>query len=148
MKPRDYCKKALVHACIYFTACTLLMLLIYVLLKLDLTRGINPIAQVTIFVFSVLFAAANLCYRESKMSKLSRLALHYLLTVGGAFVCLYLPNRSTSQTAFQAFALFVGFTLIYAIVMGTILGVSARIHRVKRDEAQYHNVYKKVYKKK
>ena len=148
MKPRDFCKKTLLHACVYFTVCTMLMLMLYALLKWDLSRGINPISQVTTLAFSILFAAANICYREATFSKSGRVCLHGLLTVGGAFFCLYFPNRPSGSTASQALVMLFVFALLYALVMGTILCVGARARRVKREESKYESVYKKVYKKK
>lgn len=140
---RRYLKKIALHSCVYYTAVTFFVLFLYVLLMRDLSRGLQAFALIMFLPFSICFASANIIYRETPLSKWARVTLHYLLTVGGAYVFLYLPNKDPQQSGAAALVLFLIFTLIYVIIMSIVLGVSSRIHRVKRDEEKYHNVYKK-----
>ncbi len=139
----DYIVHISVRSCIYFTATTFLILFLYLLLNADLSAGVNPVALVAILPFSVLFACANTLYKYAKMDTWVRVLCHYALTVGGAFVCLYLPNKAADQTAAGSFVLFLAFTLIYLFIMGPVVYVGARVRRVNRDQSKYHSVYKK-----
>lgn len=143
MNAKEAFKKIALGSCVYYTAVTFLVLFLYFALNLDLADGMQALALIAILPFSVLFASANTIYRHTTLAKWLRVLIHYALTVGGAFVFLYLPNKDPQQTGKQALILFLVFTVLYAIIMGIILIISGRIHRVKRDEGNYHSVYKK-----
>ena len=143
MNSKDYAKKIALGTCVYYTASTFFILFLYFVLNTDLSNGVNPIALMTILPFAFMFSVANVIYRNTELKFASRALLHYILTVGGAFTCLYLPNKTPQQKAAGAFLLFLIFTLIYFIIMSTIWMIKARIKRVSRDEAKYHSVYKK-----
>ena len=143
MKPIDYIKKIALHACIYYTAATFFLLFLYWLLNLNLDRGMNPIALICILPFAICFATGNICMTDCKWSTYLKVLVHYTLTVGGAFLCLYLPNRADGQTAAQGFILFMALSVIYTVVMAIIAFVRARIHRVDREQKAYTGVYKK-----
>ncbi len=143
MKGKDFAKHIALWSCVYYTAATFFILFLYFILNTDLSGGMQVGALIAILPFAVLFSAANTVYRHTKLGLAARVSIHYVLTVGGAFVCLYLPNKDPQQSASAAFILFLVFTLLYAIVMGIVLYVGHRIRRVQRDEAKYHSVYKK-----
>ncbi len=143
MQGKDYVKHIALWSCVYYTAATFFILFLYFILNKDLASGLQAVALIAILPFAICFSAANTVYRHASLSLWLRVLIHYVLTVGGAFVCLYLPNKDPQQSASAAFILFLVFTVLYAIVMGAVLFVSYRIHRVQRDEAKYHSVYKK-----
>ena len=143
MNPKDLAKRIALGSCIYYTAATFLILFIYFALNKDLDAGIQPLALMAILPFGIAFSTANTVYRHTTLPKWARFLLHYALTVGGAFIFLFLPNKDPQQKASSAMLLYLLFTAIYLIIMITILVISARIHRVQRDEGKYHSVYKK-----
>jgi hypothetical protein len=142
MSTKEYLKKICNHTGIYFTVGTLLLILFYMIVNSDLTRGIHPGSQALLLPFSFLLATANIFFRYGTFKTWQRVAQHYVLTIVGTFCCLYLPNRADGTTTSQGFGFFFATTLVYAIVMGIILGVRARILRVTRDEAHYKSIYK------
>ncbi|MBE6629288.1 MAG: DUF3021 domain-containing protein [Ruminococcaceae bacterium] len=143
MNSKDYAKRILLGTCVYYTVVTFLILFLYFLINFDLSAGVHPVALITILPFAFFFSVANTIYRHTELPTWAKLLLHYVLTVGGAFVCLYLPNKNPSQQTAASMLLFAVFTVIYFVIMGIVLAVAARIKRVKRDEANYHSVYKK-----
>lgn len=143
MSTKDYAKKIALGTCVYYTAATFLILFLYFVINVDLSAGVNPVALITILPFAFMFSVANVIYRHTELRFVARMLLHYALTVGGAFTCLYLPNKSPEQQTAGAILLFLIFTVIYFAIMSVIWLVNARIKRVKRDEAKYHSVYKK-----
>lgn len=140
---KHYSGRILIHTCIYFTVTSFLILLIYQILSKDTTYGLQPVAMVLIFPFSLLFAIANVQFAHANLPRAVRVCIHYALTVGGAFVCLYLPNKSGGSTAAQGFILYLALTVLYAVFMAIFLIVIARVRRVTRDESEYQSVYKK-----
>ena len=142
MHAKDYLKKIGVHTCIYFTATTLFLLFLYFVLSIDLTNGIHPLAQICILPFSFLLATANVFFKYAADWEIGwRLSIHFCLTLGGAFTCLYLPNKGNGGGS-NGLVLFIVMTVLYAIVMATVLGIKARIRRVTRDTGRYKNLYK------
>ena len=143
MNAKDYTKQIALGACVYYTAATFLLLFIYFALNVDLSGGMQAIALICILPFAVCFSAANTIYRHTALDRWLRVVIHYMLTVGGAFFFLYLPNKDPQQKSSTALLLFVVLSILYVLIMGTVLVVNSRIHRVKRDEAKYNSVYKK-----
>ena len=143
MNTKDFAKKVALGSCIYYTAVTFLILLLYFLLNVDTTLGVKPVAQICILPFAFFFSVANTTYRHTNLKIGWRIVIHYVLTVCGAFFFLYLPNKTDQQKASGALLLFLLATVLYVLIMGSIWTLKARINRVKRDEAKYHKVYKK-----
>ena len=143
MNEKDYAKKIALGTCIYFTAFTFFILLLFFIINLNLSTAMKPLTLITILAFALMFSVANIIYRHTELKIGWKALIHYVLTVGGAFVCLYLPNKTDQQKASGAVLLFLIFTVIYFLIMGTIWTISSRIKRVKRDESKYQKVYKK-----
>lgn len=142
MKPKDYVKSIALGACVTYTAATFFILFLYFLLNKDLSGAMHPVALIAILPFAILFSSANVIYRKTPLAKWLRVLIHYVLTVGGAFLCLYLPSKNPETPAAKAMMLFLIFSAVYAVVMTAVLLIAARIRRVKRDEGKYNSVYK------
>lgn len=135
--------RILSRACVCYTVTVFLVLLLYLALNRDLSGGVKPAALLLIFPFSLLFVSANYQLRAAKFAYALRVLLHAVLTLGGVWCCLVLPMRDPTAGASQALALFVVLAAIYVILMSVVLGISARVRHVKRDESDYQGVYKK-----
>lgn len=135
-------KKICAHACIYYTASTFFLLILYMILSKDTSSGFSTLALVSLLPFSFLFSFANLNFKYSEMKITWRVLIHFLLTVGSIFVFLYLPNREDDATAAQGFILALALIIIYWIVMSVILVFRARAELVKRDTKQYQSLYR------
>ena len=143
MESKAMLKHIAIFTCVYYTATTFFILLLYFILNNDLTNGVHPLALVCFLPFSLAFSCANTIYTKTALSLFPRLSLHYLLTVGGAMLFLYLPNKVADQKATAGLLLWLVLTVVYALIMGVILGVKSRIKRVEREAAPYQDVYKK-----
>lgn len=144
MQEKGFYKQIALYACVYYTVTTFLISFIYWALNTgNIKSGFHLIALVLVFPFSLMFSAANTLYRHTKMKKGWRLLLHFVLTVGGAFLFLYLPNKASEQGAFGAVVIFMVFAIVYWVIMSAVLGISARTRRVKREATTYTSVYRK-----
>ena len=143
MQSKDLAKRIALFSCVYYTLFTFIILFLYFALNTDLSKGMHPVALIAILPFSFCFASANALYRHTSFRKAIRLSLHFLLSVGGAMLFLYLPNKSPEQDLNDALLILLVLALLYWLVMGTILIVTARIRRVERETATYKSVYKK-----
>lgn len=143
-------KKFGLHTCIYFTVITTLLLLGWQLMNADVadTYGFSVIRILCLLPFSALFAFGNINFKYSASKLTWRVLFHFLFTVGGAFVFLYLPSREANSTLEAAIAMAVILIVIYWIVMGSFLLLRARILRIDRDTKQYKSLYRKNEDKK
>ncbi len=143
MKKSDWIKKLITGACVTYTVTSFLLLFIFFIINADLTRGLQPRAMIFIFPFSLCFSLANLIYKKTALRLSFKVILHYFLTVGGVLLFLFLPNKPSDQSGSGALILFAVVSVLYFAVMFTILYFTSRAAKVQRDEAKYHNVYKK-----
>lgn len=140
---KNYLGAIFKSACIYYTVTTFLLIFLFWLVSNDITRAMHPVALMLILPFSLLFATANTIFRESSLDLWIKVICHYTITMLGLMLCLYLPNKAPDARATGALALFLVLSLIYAIVMGAVLYLRARLFKVERDEKPYTGVYKK-----
>ena len=142
MQAKEWIKKLLVRTCICFTVTTFLLLVLYLILA-KTEEGMRPLAMILILPFSLCFSSGNMLLRCESLQRSLAVVLHYILTVGGVFLCLYLPMRQPGASASGAVVFFALLTLIYVIVMGVIAIVKGRAKRLKRDSKEYKSIYKK-----
>ena len=142
MQAKEWIQKILVRTCVYFTVTTFVILIVNWIMA-GLAEGMRPLALILILPFSLCFAVGNVLLRYGKLQKPLMIVLHYILSVGSAFMCLYLPTRDTNSTPSNAFVFFIALTLIYVIIMGTIGIFKSRAGRLKRDSKEYKSIYKK-----
>ncbi len=131
------------NACIYYTVTTFLLIFLFWLVSNDITRAMHPVALMLILPFSLLFATANTIFSKSSLDLWVKVICHYTITMLGLMLCLYLPNKAPDARAMGAFSLFLVLSLIYAVIMGVVLYLRARLFKVERDEKAYTSVYKK-----
>lgn len=142
-------KKLGLHTCVYFTVITAIQLLGWMMMNsgVIMTSGYSPVRILCVLPFAALFAFANVFFKDSE-SKLSlRVLCHFLFTVGGAFVFLYLPSRQSGDSVEAAVAMALILAALYWIIMGSFLGLRARFHRIDRDSKHYKSLYRKDDKK-
>ena len=129
-------------ACIYYTITTFLLIFLFWLISNNITRAMHPIALMLILPFCICFATANTLWRRTVLSGFLAVLLHYVLSVGGAFLFLFLPNKNPGAPASGALILFLVITSIYAIIMSVIGYMRRRIKHMTREKSEYTSVYK------
>jgi hypothetical protein len=134
-------KKISLHTTVYFTVITVIQLGSWMLAN-GASGGYSPLRVLCMLPFAALFALANVNYKYGEGSASLRVLLHFLLTVGGAFVFLYLPSRQTGDSVEAAVAIALILVVIYWIVMGIFLGMRARFAHIDRDTKQYESLYR------
>jgi len=143
MQRKELLKRIMLSACVYYTVTTFLLIFLFWLFAGDITRAMHPVALMLILPFCVCFATANRIFKSQKLARWQRVLTHYAITMASIFLFLFLPNKAKGQPVGGAFLLLLILTLIYALIMGTILFFSARVARISREESTYTSVYKK-----
>ena len=146
MEIRHYLKKIALSTCVYYTAVTFFVLFLFFLINADLSRGVHPVSLILFLPFSLCFATANTYFRHAKQGIFLKVLVHYVLTLGGTWLFLFLPNKADDQPASSAFILFVALSVLYAVIMTVILVIRSRFKRVTREESEYVSVYAKEEK--
>lgn len=128
--------------CVIFT---FIVFLFYILgnMMASTVQVLNLTNLFLLFLFSIVFALANLILKSKKMNIVLRVALHFITMVAGFFVIfVYLPGNL--QKGSSAFVLTVVFTVLYALVTAVILTVRHFIKKRKTDKQEYSSVYDKA----
>ena len=138
---KDTMKKILTLACVYFTAVTVLLVLIYLIIGGN--SAMHPVAQLLIFPAAFCFATAKAIFESDKVETITKFVCHYCLVIGGIWFLLYLPNKAPDVPGSSSLIFFVLVNVVYFIVMFVKSSLRGRHKKLERDTSKYKSVYKK-----
>ncbi len=126
-------------ACARYTVLALLMLLLNAILHDSLTETyVDTLRFFLLLPFSAMLTVAALVRRSERLSGRVRLLLHPLVTLGGFYLCLYLPYQIETKPSGQQVLLIVLLAIIlYALVMGIYLLCTRRSRQKSIDNTPY-----------
>lgn len=131
------------YLCIAYTVTSLLFLLLNLAIAGSLENTvIHTEAFLLVFPFAAGIALAGLIYGAKQMSHGLRLVLHFVVCALSAFVFLYLP-AGTGAGSGMKFLMFLLIALVYWLVMGPYLVLTAKARRQGDQAQQYRSVFKK-----
>ena len=131
MKKSLILKKLLTGACVYFTVCTVLLLIINLLLKDSAEIAIGVLNILLLFPFALSLSAGSLI-RESKLSGVLRAVLHYFVFTAAFMLFLWLPSRMTkslTNVLIMLVLITVGYWLVFLVSRFTV----HRFHSFKEE---------------
>ena len=144
MTAKQFIKKWLSQACINFTLLMALYTAIAAIVNVNDDALLLDASRCALFfVFAVLLAAANTLFDFDSLHVALKIAIHYIVTGAGFYVCLLLP------LSMQASGILVGltfFTVIYFAILGVIALFRARYKRNHENSEAYKSKYKKERK--
>ena len=133
--------RVMTQACIIFTCLVLLVFLIGSAVP-TFGNAIELRNILVIFLFSILFAAANLLLRIEKMAIVLRVLAHFAATALGFYVVFILiAAKATAPSA--VFVMLLFYTIVYAILMGVYLFLFRTISQTKEEKK---TIYERIYK--
>lgn len=109
------------NACIFYTVIILFFCFVLTGLSDDTTSAVAPLNFLLVFPFSLCFAVANYIHRNVKIGGFWKFILHFLLTVGSFYCCLYLPYSGSEESTSFSFIIWVVFSVCYLIVYSLVL---------------------------
>ncbi len=121
-------------ACWFAVLC---MLFLLININAVFTQGVDPLRLLLLYPLSLCFSAAGMV-RRSKLSKSARYALHPLLSVGGFYLCGFLPYQIQSNARASTALIMMVLTLI---VYGLIVGIAALVLRKKNAAVTENRTY-------
>ncbi len=147
MTIKGFIKKALSHACAYFS----IIMLGYIIIAAIINVGDKAILleagrTVLFFLFSLLWACANVIFSIKTIGGGVRLVVHYLIMLFAFFACLLLPLSSLKASGYLIGA--VIFTLIYFAIMGLIHLFTSKLKANVESTENYEKQFSKKPSKK
>lgn len=137
--PPAACRALALHACAWFTVLSTLMLLIYAILD----RAPSPLRLLLFLPLSLCFACAARI-RHSSLSRAARTVSHALLTLGSAYVFVYLPVQIEQKPTAGTTLLFLFLSvLVYAIGAAILAAVAHRRDSRTVNEQPYRSQFGK-----
>lgn len=141
MTIKGFIKKALSHTCAYFT----LIMLGYIIIAAIINVGDEKLLldggrTVLFFLFSLLWACANVIFSIKSIGGGIRLFLHYLIILFAFFTCLMLPLKPRTSGYLIGVVLF---TLIYFAVMGIIHLITVKFKANVESTENYEKQFSK-----
>lgn len=120
-------QKWLRGGCVYFTVIALFFTVIDFFS--DASRAIASERFLLIFPAALTISAAGLILHNESFPRWGRILCHYLLTVLGVFVFLYLPTKEKVQPS-MALLMAMVFSVVYWILFLFVHIIGGRIRRL------------------
>lgn len=127
-------KQIFVSSAVLFTVAVLLLGFILAGTSGDLS--IDPIRFLLIYPFALSLATGNHLHKAKKHSPFLAFLFHFLFTVGGFFLFLYLPAYKGASSS-SSFLILLLFTLIYLVIYGIYALFRSRWKKQVRLESDY-----------
>ena len=131
--------------CARYTVLCLILLLASAIASDSLT--VTYVDTVSFFLqlpFGFCLTLAAWVRRSDKLSTGVKVGLHALATLGGFYLCGYLPYQlRTKPSGMQVLVILLTAVILYAIVMGIFAAVTAKSRQKKIDAQPYESRYRK-----
>ena len=123
-------------SCVRFTILCLALLLLSFMMEDSLT--VAPSRFLLLFPFAIFLKGAAWTRRTAQLTTVMKCILHPVLTLGGFYLCCYLPYQvSAKPSGAQVFLVLLVVGILYAIVMGIYLAVAYALRGKKNEKAEY-----------
>lgn len=134
MKPWKTLQKWLTDGCVYFTALSLLIILINLLATDDATsKGISAVSFLLFFPCGLCMSAGGLLLRLKTLPRWSRYLLHYIICVLAFFLMFYLPV-STHSNAMTKLVMFITLSVVYWILFSAVMLIYSRVRKLLTED--------------
>lgn len=134
MKPWKTLQKWLTDGCVYFTALSLLIILINLLATDDATsKGISAVSFLLFFPCGLCMSAGGMLLRLKTLPRWSRYLLHYIICVLAFFLMFYLPV-STHSNAMTKLVMFITLSVVYWVLFGAVMLVYTRVRKLLTED--------------
>ncbi len=130
------------RTCMLYTAISLSVFLIQLILFGN-QQGVRALSFLLFLPFAACIALAGLLRTADKLPMWGKLLLHPLLTLGGFYLCVYLPARIHWQpTPSMTLVIPILSTVVYGTSVTVILLVSRRKRQKTVDTTPYESQFK------
>ena len=136
-------KKSLTEACVIF--CVIFAFIAIFVLSMDKSEGLYSLGQTFLFfIFSLIFALANVVMRIKSLSFALRLFLHFLMTALGFYLCFLLYMGMQGTQVLVGLFLYAVVYFISALIIGLLV---SRFRKIKNAHSDYEKKFKNAKSK-
>ncbi len=130
------------RTCMLYTAIALFVLLIQLIISGN-RQGVSALNFLLLIPFAACIALAGLLRTSDKLPMWGKLLSHPLLTLGGFYLCVYLPARiHWRPTPSMTLVIPILSTVVYGASVTVILLVSRRKRQKTVDATPYESQFK------
>jgi len=134
MKSWKLFQKWLVDGCVYFTALSLLIILINLLATDNATaKSISPVSFLLFFPCGLCMSVGGMLLRVGSIPRWGRYLLHYIICVLAIFLMFYLPV-STQSDAMTKLVMFITLSVVYWVLFGAVMLVYTRVRKLLAED--------------
>ena len=132
-------------ACTRFTLLCLFMLVTSAIASDSLTiTYVDTVRFFLLLPFGLCLTLAAGVRRSHNFGSSAKVGLHALCTLGGFYLCCYLPYQvRTNPSGMQILLVLLAAVIVYGLVMGIYAAATAKSRRRKRDETPYESQFHK-----
>lgn len=142
-KFKSFIIKYVTPACVYFTILTVFFYFLGEVISEDNRHLIPNFRMILLFLlFGFAFNAANKVFKNNKLSVALRVIIHYAICT--AYLIIFMLSSLADISPSTSFTMFAVFTVIYFIIVGTILAVRTNINRRRNSKSEYKAIYDKT----
>ncbi len=140
--PRFWIKELLTGMCVRYTVLCIAILLITLLMSDSLEDTVVDTARFFLLLPLSLCLALAALVRRSGLGTALKAILHPVLSLGGLYLCAYLPYQvSFKPTGEQVFAILLLSLIVYAITVTVYLIVNRKKRQKVIDDTPYESVF-------
>ena len=131
------------HLCAAYTVTSVLFLLLNLMISGSFDNTvIRPESFLLLIPFAAGIALAGVLYAAKALTHAWRLVLHFAACTLSSYLFLYLPSGTGASGGMKLLMLLL-IVLVYWIVMGAYLALTAKMRRDRTNKTEYQSVYKK-----
>lgn len=145
--------KVFFGGCAIFSVAMVLISILMLIINTQTTENVfdiklSSLRALLIAVFCFVFSFANTFYRVDGMKEWIRLALHFIITTVGFFVCIYSPvSAEGNLPAENSFVVIGLFSAVYFLCYGIYRLIAYAVKKSKAKKEEYTPVFKKQSRK-
>ena len=141
----SYIKRAFVCGCVCFPIILLIYIGITAIVNPDEKLLIDGVRTVLFFAFALFLGAADTLFSIKSISGGVRFALHFMITLSGAFTCVILPWILTSSLRTETYLVGAGVCVVVYIAIMAIWQLILTKFKANLDQPE---TYEKMFSKK
>lgn len=144
MDLKNFIKKTLTGATVYFSIITLLYGFVVALIYTEAEEILLEGSRIYFFfLFSLMFSSANAILKIDSVSSFLRRILHYFITVLAFLFCILLPATNEKTGASFIVVGLSALTLIYVLIFVAISAIKASLSRKRNKKEEYQKHFSK-----
>ena len=127
-------KKWIVNGCVYFTAISLIMIVIKLLLDGSENAGRIHTGSFLLFLpFGLCMSAAGMLFSSQHLPSWAKYLLHFAITDLSLFLFLWLPANSSVQASTGLIMLAL-ISILYWIFLGLVVWIRSRVRKLMEED--------------